>query len=55
MNGFDEYYCHSGSLDMEPYVYVHNDRVTAPPDRTTVNKDYQGFWREGLTGADFSF
>ena len=53
VNGFDTYYCHSGSLDMAPYVYVENDRVTAPPDRTTENKDYQGFWRKGSTGADF--
>ena len=52
-NGFDTYYCHSGSLDMAPYVYVQDDRVTAAPNRTTVNADYQGFWREGPTGADF--
>jgi arylsulfatase A len=52
-NGFDYYYCHNGSLDMAPYVYVENGRVTAVPDRTTVNKDYQGFWRKGKTGADF--
>ena len=53
-NGFDHYFCHSGSLDMAPYVWVEDDRVTAVPDRTTANKDYQGFWREGLTGADFN-
>ncbi len=51
--GFDHYYCHNGSLDMAPYVYVEDGRITAPPDRTTVNKDYQGFWRKGQTGADF--
>lgn len=52
-NGFDHYYCHNGSLDMAPYVYVEDDCVTAPPDRVTVNTDYQGFWRKGPTGADF--
>jgi len=51
--GFDTYYCHNGSLDMAPYVYVEDDRVTAAPNRTTVNADYQGFWRKGPTGADF--
>ncbi len=51
--GFDYYYGHCGSLDMAPYVYVENGRVTAPPDRITVNEDYKGFWREGPTGSDF--
>lgn len=51
--GFDYYYGHCGSLDMAPYVYVENGRVTAPPDRVTVNQDYKGFWREGPTGSDF--
>lgn len=52
--GFDYYYGHCGSLDMAPYVYVENGRVTAPPNRITVNHDYKGFWREGLTGSDFA-
>ena len=46
--GFDYYYGHCGSLDMAPYVYVENGKVTAAPDRTTVNHDYKGFLREGL-------
>ncbi len=52
-NGFDYYYAHSGSLDMAPYVYVENGRVTAQPDRVTENKDEYGWWRKGPTGADF--
>jgi len=52
--GFDYYYGHCGSLDMAPYVYVENGRVTAPPNRITVNNDYKGFWREGPTGSDFA-
>jgi len=51
--GFDYSYGHSGSLDMAPYVYVENGKVTALPDRITVNNDQQGFWREGPTGSDF--
>ncbi len=52
-SGFDETFCHSGSLDMAPYVWVQNGAVTAVPDRVTENKDYQGFWRKGKTGSDF--
>ncbi|MFT7620550.1 MAG: arylsulfatase A [Planctomycetota bacterium] len=51
--GFDYSYCHNGSLDMAPYVYVENERITAAPDRATENRDYQGFWRKGKTGSDF--
>ena len=51
--GFDYYYGHCGSLDMAPYVYVENGKVTAAPNRVTENKDYKGFWRKGPTGADF--
>ncbi|MEL6430019.1 MAG: arylsulfatase [Planctomycetota bacterium] len=51
-NGFGTYYAHSGSLDMAPYVYVEDGRVTAVPDRVTVGA-HPGFWREGPTGADF--
>ena len=52
-NGFDYYYSHCGSLDMPPYVYVENGKVTAQPNRETENKDSQGFWRKGPTGSDF--
>ena len=51
--GFDYSYGHCGSLDMAPYVYVENGRVTALPDRETVNQDAYGFWRSGPTGSDF--
>lgn len=53
INGFDYYYAHCGSLDMAPYVYVENGRVTAQPDRETVNKTEYGWWRKGPTGSDF--
>ncbi len=51
--GFDYSYGFSSSLDIPPYVYMENDRVTALPDRNTVNVDEKGFWRDGPTGADF--
>ena len=51
-NGFDEYFGICGSLDMNPYVYVENGRITAAPDRVTENTEKK-FWRKGLTGADF--
>ncbi|UQZ82274.1 Arylsulfatase [Paenibacillus konkukensis] len=51
--GFDYYYGISASLDMPPYVYIENDRVTAAPDRITRAVDDTAWWREGPTGADF--
>lgn len=51
--GFDYSYGHCGSLDMPPYVYVENGRVTAPPDRETEDKGKFTWWRKGPTGADF--
>lgn len=51
--GFDYFYGFCGSLDMAPYVYIENDRPTALPDRTTVNKGKYSWWRKGPTGADF--
>jgi arylsulfatase A-like enzyme len=51
--GFSYAYGHAGSLDMPPYVYVENGMSTAIPTDSTVNEDYQGFWRKGLTAPDF--
>ena len=51
--GFDYFYGIAGSLDMAPYVYVENDRVTALPDRETVNEGKYSWWRKGPTGSDF--
>ncbi len=51
--GFDYAYGFSGSLDMAPYVYVENGKVTAQPDTTTVNTGKYSWWREGPTGSDF--
>ena len=51
--GFDYFFGIPASLDMSPYVYIENDRVTRLPDRVTKNDDKKRFWREGPTGADF--
>jgi len=51
--GFDYAYGHAASLDIPPYVYVENGMPTSIPRDSTVNEDYQGFWRKGLTAPDF--
>ncbi len=51
--GFDYSFGHAGSLDMAPYVYVENGKITASPDRVTVDKGQYSWWREGPTGSDF--
>ncbi|MCJ7624949.1 MAG: sulfatase-like hydrolase/transferase, partial [Anaerolineaceae bacterium] len=59
--GFDYFFGISASLDMPPYVYVENDRITAAPDHTTVGNNITygspgsdgSFWRQGITGSDF--
>lgn len=53
--GFDTFFGISASLDMEPYVYIRNDRVTALPTRTTPGSDLPAFWRKGPVGPDFEF
>jgi len=53
-NGFDYSYCvSSGSLDMPPYVYVENDKVTPAPDRTVKASGGKKRFRMGPTGSDF--
>ncbi len=51
--GFDYAYGHSGSLDMAPYVYVENGKVTAIPDTVTVDTGKYTWWRKGPTAPDF--
>lgn len=52
-NGFEYFYGISASLDMPPYVYIENDRVTELPDRITENTDEMMFWRPGPTAPGF--
>lgn len=56
--GFDEYFGISASLDMVPYAYLRNDRLTAPPaeDRAFLmmaGRDKGGKTRLGPAAADF--
>lgn len=51
--GFEYAYGHSGSLDMAPYIYVENGKITAPVNRITEDKGKYTWWRKGPTAADF--
>lgn len=57
--GFDYFFGIPASLDMEPYVYIHNDRVLAQPtgrigkSRARRKKDGGGFWRAGPIAPGF--
>lgn len=51
--GFSYAYGHPSSLDIAPYVYVENGRVTGLPDTVTINEGKYSWWREGPTGSDF--
>ncbi len=51
--GFDAFFGISASLDMAPYVYVEDDRVTALPDRVDPGREGKEFWREGPIAPDF--
>ncbi|MCD6395569.1 MAG: arylsulfatase, partial [Planctomycetes bacterium] len=53
--GFDYFFGISASLDMDPYVYIENDRPTAVPDRITPASPSPAFWRKGPIGSDFDF
>ncbi|XOV91779.1 MAG: arylsulfatase [Bacteroidota bacterium] len=51
--GFDYTKGIPASLDIPPYVYVENERVSGLPDKVTVDKGKYSWWREGPTGSDF--
>ena len=56
--GFDHYFGIPASLDMEPYVYVRDTGVEAPPTETTPDslhrrQDGEGFWRGGPIAPGF--
>ena len=51
--GFDYFFGISASLDMQPYVYIENDRVTSVPSEVIPRSDGNRFWREGPIGEDF--
>ncbi|MEP3211132.1 MAG: arylsulfatase [Maribacter sp.] len=51
--GFDYAYGHSGSLDMAPYAYVENGKVTSAVNHVTEDTGKYTWWRKGPTAADF--
>lgn len=56
--GFDYFFGISASLDMPPYVWIENDRVTAPPVEEIGESKHQrqggnGMWRAGAIAAGF--
>ncbi|MBX3733663.1 MAG: arylsulfatase [Verrucomicrobiae bacterium] len=57
--GFDFSYLLPASLDMEPYVFLADGRVTGIPSRRIPASRSQrhggdGFWREGPASSDFT-
>ena len=51
--GFEYFFGISASLDMHPYVYLENDRVTQVPGTIAPASSGMAFWRKGPIAADF--
>ncbi len=51
--GFDYSFCIPASLDIPPYVYLENDRVTAPVERVAQKVTGLKFRRSGPQANDF--
>ena len=53
--GFDYFYGITASLDIPPYFYIENDRITATAIDSIAGNDLEGpgFWRKGPIGNDF--
>ncbi|HEX5025588.1 MAG TPA: arylsulfatase [Agriterribacter sp.] len=52
-NGFDYFYGITASLDIPPYVYIENDKITATSIDTIEATTGKGFWRKGPVDNDF--
>jgi len=57
--GFDYFFGIPASLDMDPYLFIENDRTAVPPtDRTAGSKHQRqggnGFWRAGPAPPGFT-
>lgn len=52
-HGFDRFFGISASLDMPPYVWLENNRVTSPPAGTVGDSPAPKLWRAGPIGGDF--
>lgn len=56
--GFDYYYGIPASLDMDPYVYIENDRPVQMPTAQVARSKHRrqgggGYWRAGPVAPDF--
>ncbi|MCB0628264.1 MAG: sulfatase-like hydrolase/transferase [Saprospiraceae bacterium] len=51
--GFDYFYGITASLDIPPYVYIQDDRITATAIDTIEAMTGKAFWRKGPVGNDF--
>jgi arylsulfatase A-like enzyme len=51
--GFDYFYGITASLDIPPYVYIENEKITASTVGTIAASGGKAFWREGPLGNDF--
>ncbi len=51
--GFDYFYGITASLDIPPYVWIENDKITAARIDTIEERKGKGFWRKGPIGNDF--
>ena len=51
--GFDFSFIIPASLDMSPYVFIRNDRVTSNPDKIIEGKKFPAFYRKGEIADDF--
>lgn len=52
-HGFDECYIIPASLDMSPYVYIKNDRVTSIPDNMIDATPFPNYYRKGEISSNF--
>jgi arylsulfatase A-like enzyme len=52
-NGFDYFFGITASLDIPPYFYIENDRITASSIDTIEGVSGKMFWRKGPIGNDF--
>ncbi len=51
--GFDYFFGIAASLDIPPYLYIRNEKVTANKIDTIPENPLPAFWREGPIGDDF--
>ncbi len=51
--GFDYSLALPASLDIAPYVYVENNKLTSIPTKSTIDEGEYSWWRKGPTSDDF--